>query len=98
MDFSIKDYKEMNFKLILEKIGKQITFDNLDRCFKHFDNGLNAFNKGMNDMLKELSSDVKESNERAEFEAKKNKENLSKLFGSSNYNVKIWSDRNTRLM
>ncbi|MCH7649050.1 MAG: hypothetical protein IIA83_10645 [Thaumarchaeota archaeon] len=84
--------------MILEKIGKEITFENLDKCFKTFDSGLRVFNKGMDDMLKELSVDVKESNERAEFEAKKNKENLSKLFGSSNSNVKIWSDRKIKLM
>ena len=88
----------MNFKLILEKIGKQITFENLDKCFKTFDSGLRAFNKGMDDMLKELSSDVKESNERTEFEAKKNKENLSKFFSSSKSNVKLWSDRKIKLM
>ena len=44
----------MNFKLILEKIEKELTFENLDKCFKTYDSGLRAFNKGMDDLLNEL--------------------------------------------
>ena len=70
----------------------------LDKGLKQFSNIIDSFSKSMDLVTKEFSSDIGKSNERAEFEAKKNKENLSKLFGSSNSNVKIWSDRKIKLM
>lgn len=71
----------MNLKLILEKIGKNITFENMDKFFKEFDKGLSTFNKGMNDMLKELSSDNEDSIERSKTETAKNQRNLDILWG-----------------
>lgn len=87
----------MNFKLILKKIEKNLTFKNFDKCMNTFDNGLKSFNRGIDDMLKELSSDVKDSNERANSEAKKNNDNINKIWNSKS-NVKLWSDRKTKLM
>ena len=82
----------MNFKSILEKIGKEITFKNMDKFFKEFDKGMSVFNKCMNDMLKELSSDVKESNTRSKDRERQNQKHLDKIWGSSKSNTKIWSD------
>ena len=83
----------MNFKLILEKIGKEINFKNLDKFFKEFDKGMSVFNKCMNDMLKELSSDIENNNERSKIEAAKNQRNLDILWGSSKSNTKLWSNK-----
>ena len=83
----------MNFKLILEKIGKEITFKNMDKCFKEFDKGMSAFNKCMNDLFSELSSDIENNNERSKSEAAKNQRNLDILWGSSKSNTKLWSNK-----
>ena len=82
----------MNFKSILEKIGKEITFKNMDKLFKEFDKGMSVFNKCMNDMLSELSLDIERSNERSKAETAKNQRNLDKIWGSSKSNTKLWSD------
>ena len=81
----------MNFKSILEKIGKEITFKNMDKLFKEFDKGMITFNKGMNDMLKELSLDAKESNTRSNDRERQNKKHLASIWGSKS-NTKIWSN------
>jgi len=77
----------INFSSFLSKIN----FKNLDKFFKHFDQGMSVFNKCMGDMLSELSSDVKESDTRSNDRQRQNQRNLDLLWGSKS-NTKLWSD------
>ena len=67
---------------------KKFNFENLDKYLKKFDKGMSVFNKAVKDfsdsmdsVTKELSSDIVKSNKNKELEAKKNQENLRKIFG-----------------
>jgi len=75
----------------------KINMKNIDKALVSFGKGMDAFSKiidefgkSMDSMTKELSADIKESDERQITTAKKNQDNIKKLFGNSK--IKIWSD------
>ena len=62
---------------------------------KNITQGIDAFNKiiqdfgnSMDSMTKELSSDIEKSNIESEAREKKNQENLDKIWGKKNWDVK----------
>ena len=92
----------MKLKNTLLSILSKINLKNFDKGMGIFNKNMNKFNKSMkqfgnamDSMTKELSTDIKKSNERAESQAKRGKENMKKIWGKSD--VKIWSDKKTEL-
>ena len=91
----------MNLRKTLQSILKIINFENFDKTMKAFDKGMAEFNKGMQDfgdsmgkIDKDFSKDVRKSNINAEKRAKKDRDNLDKIFGSKKQN--IWSDKKSK--
>jgi len=90
----------MNFKNLLKKISKELTFSNLDKVlntintsFTKFSSGMNQINKGVDNFLEALSDDYKKSDRQKKSRAVKDGENIKILFGNST--TKIWSDSNS---
>jgi len=79
----------------LLSVLKQINLKNFDKGMSEFNKSMKQFGNAMDSMTKELSTDIKKSNERAESQAKRGKENMKKIWGKSD--VKIWSDKKTEL-
>ena len=100
----------MNLKKTLQSIMKLVTFENVGKLMdsfskgmKEFDKFMVSFNKGVQDFGKsmgtidrEMSSDVRSSQEHRERESRKNQKNVEKLWGKSNNKVKIWSDKKSK--
>ena len=80
----------------------KINLKNLDRGMAQFDKCMSVYNKALNDFGSAMDSMTKEfsttenSNKQSDFEGKKNKENLKKLFGNSTKNqIPLWSEKKT---
>jgi len=85
----------MKIKASLLSVLRQINLKNFDKGMGIFNKSMKQFGNAMDSMTKELSTDIKKSNERAESQAKRGKENMKKIWGKSD--VKIWSDKKTEL-
>ena len=85
----------MKIKASLLSVLKQINLKNFDKGIGIFNKSMKQFGNAMDSMTKELSTDIKKSNKRAESQAKRGKENMKKIWGKSD--VKIWSDKKTEL-
>jgi len=92
----------MNFKNLLKKISKELTFDNLDKVllkmehsFASFQNAMDQFDKGLNDFTRELNFNLDAQDQNRSKRQKTNSKHLKKIWGDSNSSndVKIWSDK-----
>ncbi len=73
--FIITTLKKFNAKNINSAI------DVLNRGTNTFNKAVQDFGNSMNTMTKEMSSDIEKSNRASEIRAKKDKENLKKIWG-----------------
>jgi len=77
---------------ILSSLLVLITPENLGKAMDSFNKGVQDFGKSMDSISRELSDDVRQTQEHQKRESIKNKKNLDKIFGDSNH-IKIWSDK-----
>ena len=101
-EFMIKSRILSILRLITpENMGKLM--DSFNKGMKEFDKFMVSFNKGVQDfgnsmgtIDREMSSDVRSSQEHRKRESTKNQRNVQKLWGNSNNKVKIWSDKKSK--
>ena len=72
----------------LNDIFKIINLKNIDQGISTFNKLVQDFGDSMDKMTGELSSDIEKSNRELEFRKKKNQENLDKIWGKKNWDVK----------
>jgi len=68
----------------LESILKIINMKNINQGITTFNKLVQDFGDSMDKMTSELSSDIEKSNKESEFRAKRNQENLDKIWGRKN--------------
>jgi len=68
----------------LESIFKAINFKNIDKGISTFNKLVQDFGDSMDKMTSELSSDIEKSNKESKSRAKRNQENLDKIWGKKN--------------
>jgi len=97
----------MNFKKFLKKFNQKNldkTLEKIDKGMATFDRGMAVFNKSIRDfgdsmdnMNKEFQSDNRRSHKDHSVRERRNKENLSKIWGNGHSNhPKIWSDKKSK--
>jgi len=59
-----------------------LSFENLDKVLESFCKGMNSITEDLGKMDKDFHDDVKRSNSSHKREARKNKQNIEKIFGS----------------
>ena len=74
--------------MTLKNILKIINMKNINQGISTFNKAVQDFGDSMDKMTSELSSDVKKSNMESEDRAKRNQENLDKIWGKKNWDVK----------
>jgi len=88
----------MTVKSIFKSIVSKITPENLGYALDTFNKGMDTFNKVVQEFSKSMDSITKElgdttkSNKNQKAAEKKNCENLKKIFGTKQNNVKIWNN------
>ena len=70
--------------MTLKNILKIINMKNINQGISTFNKAVQDFGDSMDKMTSELSSDVKKSNMESEDRAKRNQENLDKIWGKKN--------------
>ena len=70
--------------MTLKNILKIINMKNINQGISTFNKAVQDFGDSMDKMTSELSSDVKKSNMESEDRAKRNQENLDKIWGKRN--------------
>ncbi len=73
----------------LESILKIINMKNINHGINVFNKAVQDFGDSMDGITRELSSDIEKSNRESEAREKKNKENLDKIWGKRNWDVKF---------
>ena len=73
----------------LESILKIINMKNINHGIDTFNKLVQDFGKSMDTMTKEMSADIEKSNRDSEVRERKNKENLDKIWGRKNWDVKF---------
>ena len=74
--------------MTLKNILKIINMKNINQGISTFNKAVQDFGDSMDKMTSELSSDVKKSNMESEDRAKRNQENLDKIWGKKKWDVK----------
>ena len=73
----------------LKNILKIINMKNINQGISTFNKTVQDFGDAMDTMTREMSSDIEKSNQELESREQKNKENLDKIWGKKNWDVKF---------
>ncbi|MBC8501515.1 MAG: hypothetical protein H8D35_00105 [Nitrosopumilus sp.] len=71
----------MTRKELIISVLKKINMKNTNQVVETFNKAVQDFGDSMDSITREMSSDIERSNKELEARAKKNKENLDKIWG-----------------
>ena len=74
----------MTRKELIISVLKKINMKNTNQVVETFNKAVQDFGDSMDSITREMSSDIERSNKELEARAKKNKENLEKIWGKRN--------------